>query len=61
MVKMYNKQSNVKNPTKQIAEIMFRDAKRINVCRNINDMLEILEESNTKVTLLLKGLRGEVN
>ena len=40
---------------------MFKDAKRINACRDINHMLDILAESNTKVTLLLKGLRGDIN
>ena len=40
---------------------MYRDAKRINACKDVNHMLEILTETNTKISMLLKGLRGEVN
>ncbi len=58
---MHLRRSSIKDPTKQIADIMYRDAKRINACKDVNHMLEILTETNTKISMLLKGLRGEVN
>ena len=51
----------IENPARQIAKIMRKDAELIDDCTNVNYMLRLLQDSNIKIQMILKGLQGDVN
>lgn len=49
------------DPGKQIAKIMRRDAELIDDCEDVDNMLRQLSETNTKIHMILQGLKGNIN
>ena len=56
------KRAKIKDPGRQIAMIMRKDAQLIDGCNgNITRMLNVLTDSNMKIKMLLEGIRGNIN
>ena len=49
------------DPARQIAKIMHKDAELIDDCDSIDKMLQQLSETNTKIHMITKGLKGDIN
>ena len=49
------------DPGRQIAKIMHKDAELIDDCDSLDKMLQQLSETNTKIHMIIRGLKGDVN